>query len=83
LEAQLKLVGPAAQLEPVASAQEQLRELLNVSALNIEIAAVPEVTIHLAHAEGSKCERCWHWEKDVGSHLAHPSLCARCVEALG
>jgi isoleucyl-tRNA synthetase len=32
LEAQLKLVGPAAQLQPALTAQEQLRELLNVSA---------------------------------------------------
>jgi len=36
----------------------------------------------VARAEGSKCERCWHYESDIGSHAAHPTLCGRCVEAL-
>jgi isoleucyl-tRNA synthetase len=32
-----------------------------------------------AHA---KCERCWHWRSDVGSHADHPTLCGRCVSNL-
>jgi isoleucyl-tRNA synthetase len=32
--------------------------------------------------DGQKCERCWHWETDVGQHVEHPTLCARCVEAV-
>jgi isoleucyl-tRNA synthetase len=27
----------------------------------------------------SKCERCWHYVDDVGSHAAHPTVCARCI----
>ena len=38
--------------------------------------------IKLAKADGQKCERCWHWEIDVGSHKEHPTLCGRCVEAV-
>jgi isoleucyl-tRNA synthetase len=33
-------------------------------------------------ADGQKCERCWHWETDVGSTPEHPTICARCVEAV-
>jgi isoleucyl-tRNA synthetase len=33
-------------------------------------------------ADGQKCERCWHWETDVGSHPEHPTICARCVKAV-
>jgi len=33
-------------------------------------------------AEGVKCERCWRWRADVGTDLAHPGLCAECVDAL-
>jgi isoleucyl-tRNA synthetase len=33
-------------------------------------------------AEGQKCERCWHWETDVGSVPDHPTICRRCVEAV-
>jgi len=39
--------------------------------------------IHPASKVGrQKCERCWHWETDVGSHAEHPTLCGRCVEAV-
>ena len=35
----------------------------------------------LARASGhGKCVRCWHHREDVGSHVAHPELCGRCVE---
>jgi isoleucyl-tRNA synthetase len=32
--------------------------------------------------ERQKCERCWHWEMDVGSNAKHPTICGRCVEAV-
>ncbi|WP_411869926.1 isoleucine--tRNA ligase [Vulcanococcus limneticus] len=41
------------------------------------------VTVRIARAEGQKCERCWHYETDIGTHAAHPSLCGRCVAVLG
>ena len=25
-----------------------------------------------------KCERCWHYRADVGTHAEHPGLCGRC-----
>ena len=40
------------------------------------------VTVRIAQAEGQKCERCWHYESDIGQHAAHPSLCGRCVGVL-
>ncbi len=41
------------------------------------------ITVRIARAEGSKCERCWHMETDIGTHASHPALCGRCVEVLG
>ena len=29
-----------------------------------------------------KCERCWHCETDIGQNAEHPTICARCVEAV-
>jgi isoleucyl-tRNA synthetase len=58
---------------------EDFRELLNVS--QVEIVADPKAEL-VVHADGQKCERCWHWELDVGSNAAHPTICARCVEAV-
>jgi isoleucyl-tRNA synthetase len=30
-------------------------------------------------SSGHKCERCWHYSDDVGSHEGHETLCGRCV----
>jgi isoleucyl-tRNA synthetase len=40
------------------------------------------ITVRIAKAAGEKCERCWHYETDIGQHSAHPSLCGRCVTVL-
>ena len=82
LEAQLKLIGPASDLQPVLGHEEELRELLNVSALAIELSEGEKTTVSLTRAEGQKCARCWHWETTVGSHSSHPTICGRCVEAV-
>ena len=29
-----------------------------------------------------KCERCWHYVPDVGSHSEHPTICGRCISNL-
>jgi len=40
------------------------------------------VAVRVAKAAGHKCERCWHYETDIGEHPEHPSLCGRCVAVL-
>ena len=65
---------------------EALRELLNVSQL--EFTATERAdgaagwTPVVTKADGQKCERCWHWETDVGSNPDHPTICGRCVQAI-
>ena len=69
---------------PVVSANvETLREICNVSAviIGVGVTAAPEVRIASEHGR-VKCERCWHWEEDVGSHPGHPGLCGRCARAV-
>lgn len=41
------------------------------------------LTIEVVKAEGTKCDRCWNIRQDVGSQAQHPTLCRRCVEAVG
>jgi isoleucyl-tRNA synthetase len=66
--------------------KESLRELLNVSQLILtgpaEGAEVTIETIEAVKADGQKCERCWHWETDVGIDPEHPLICGRCVAAV-
>ena len=40
------------------------------------------ITARVARAAGEKCERCWHYESDIGQSSTHPTLCGRCVSVL-
>jgi isoleucyl-tRNA synthetase len=70
---------------------DNLTDWLLVSALRIggeapeavlAEATTDDVTVRVARAAGQKCERCWHYETDIGQHSSHPSLCGRCVAVL-
>ncbi|MEN8168651.1 MAG: isoleucine--tRNA ligase [Pseudomonadota bacterium] len=39
-----------------------------------------EIWVAVAASAHQKCDRCWHYCEDVGSHTEHPQLCGRCVE---
>ena len=82
------LPGDAIQLEIVRK-PHLFQEILGVS--NLELSALPAqegkitdvVTVGRASDYGcTKCERCWHWETEVGANAEHPTLCPRCVEAV-
>ena len=38
------------------------------------------VALTVTASNHQKCERCWHYREDVGTHAEHPTLCGRCVE---
>ena len=38
--------------------------------------------IEVTRARGTKCDRCWHYEGDVGRHAEHATVCGRCVGIL-
>jgi isoleucyl-tRNA synthetase len=78
LDAKIELVIP--QVQNQVSDAGLLRELLNVSDLKITIGETASATV--AKAAGQKCERCWHWEMDIGQNADHPTICGRCVKAV-
>ena len=70
---------------------DNLADWLLVSTLRLGGAAPAEVlaeateggiTVRIARAVGEKCERCWHYETDIGQHAAHPTVCGRCAAVL-
>jgi isoleucyl-tRNA synthetase len=79
LEARVILSGPAPLLAAATAEREAARELLNVSQLDVSPSTAPELSVTVEHALGNRCERCWHWEPEVGTHETHPGLCPRCV----
>src|SRR5262249_43281341 len=67
LEAKLILAGADPRLAVARNELEALRELLNVSQLEV-LEGGDGIAIQVIKAAGEKCERCWHWETDVGSN---------------
>jgi isoleucyl-tRNA synthetase len=88
------VIDPILTLEPAfSSVTEEFKELLNISSLKIQIndsenerSANNPNEIHaevsVSKADGQKCERCWHWETDIGQNAEHPTICGRCIEAV-
>lgn len=37
------------------------------------------LSLAIEKSSGEKCERCWHYREDVGSHAEHSTICSRCV----
>jgi len=82
LEAKLVIsVAPKTNAEIAEKFQADFRELVNVSQAKFKLGSILPVC-SVQKADGQKCERCWHWESDIGQNAAHPTICGRCVEAV-
>ncbi len=42
-----------------------------------------EAAVKISRADGTKCERCWNYSTQVGASRDYPTVCERCVAALG
>ena len=81
LEARVTIT--ASDLATAQSHAEPLRELINISQLELNSdSSAPEPACTVTPAAGAKCTRCWRWEENVGENETHPELCGRCVEAV-
>ena len=83
LEAKIRLYikkgGPIADFAADKKVLEEFRELANVSQFEITEESGADLVVR---ADGQKCERCWHWEMDIGKNKEHPTICGRCVAAV-
>ncbi len=82
LEAKIILTGGSAALITLKTDIDSLRELANVSQLEIKGEAGVSDQVSVTKADGQKCERCWHFETDIGQNAEHPTICGRCFEAV-
>jgi isoleucyl-tRNA synthetase len=46
------------------------------------VASEAEEGVVVTPSSHQKCERCWHYRADVGTHADHPGICGRCVSNL-
>jgi isoleucyl-tRNA synthetase len=80
LQAQVSLKAADADRALLGSLGDDLKFVFITSAARVEAGSELKVTV--APAGGTKCERCWHWRDDVGSHAEHPAICGRCASNL-
>jgi isoleucyl-tRNA synthetase len=60
---------------------DQLRYLFIVSQVEVHEGAA--LGVKVSKADGAKCERCWNYSTRVGESDEYPTVCERCVAALG
>ncbi len=80
LEARVRLVAPDSEKPLLESLQPELEELFILS--DLEVLAGSEATVEVSKTPAVRCERCWRHRPEVGSSTAHPTICARCEEAV-
>jgi isoleucyl-tRNA synthetase len=84
LQAKVRLEASGNTLELLQRHQNDLRYLFIVSQVELGTAKEGEdVSITISVADGAKCERCWNYSTRVGESEKYPTVCERCVAALG
>ncbi|XLZ70130.1 isoleucine--tRNA ligase [Massilia sp. SR12] len=79
LQAELEIKAAGDKFKALASLDEDLKFIFITSlAKAVEVAAEADEAVNVAASTAQKCERCWHYRADVGSHADHPGLCGRC-----
>jgi isoleucyl-tRNA synthetase len=82
LDARLVLEVPESMSALLARYQGNLKELLNVSQVEVVPGTGNELVATTLPAEGKKCERCWNYSVLVGEDWRWPTVCERCSAAL-
>ena len=84
LQAEVTLIANPADYALLSSLGQDLQYVFITSAFTLTGGSaeghVP--VIHCQAATAPKCERCWHYRLDVGSHATHPTICGRCISNL-
>ena len=83
LSAVIKIYTSGDDFSLLNSLGDDLRLVLVASEVDlIQVKNSSEKGIFVTPSTHSKCERCWHYRKDVGYKIDHPTICARCVSNL-
>ncbi|MES2075886.1 MAG: isoleucine--tRNA ligase [Pseudomonadota bacterium] len=79
LQAELTIKAAGDKYRLLASLDEDLKFVFITSqAQAVEVETEADEAVEVAASAAAKCERCWHYRADVGSHADHPTLCGRC-----
>jgi isoleucyl-tRNA synthetase len=83
LQAELALKAAGAKYDALASLDDDLKFVFITSQASVEqVGDAAAEAVSVTPSEADKCERCWHYRRDVGHDHAHPGLCGRCTSNL-
>jgi isoleucyl-tRNA synthetase len=80
LQAEVQLIVPADDYALLSSLGQDVKFIFITSAINLIAGGALSVSVN--SSKHTKCERCWHYVEDVGTHAEHPTICGRCVSNL-
>ncbi|MGH8675819.1 MAG: class I tRNA ligase family protein, partial [Burkholderiales bacterium] len=80
LQAEVEFCVDGADYEMLASLGEDLKYVVLTSAARV--VRTEDTRTAATPSRHPKCERCWHYRKEVGAHAEHPGLCGRCISNL-
>jgi isoleucyl-tRNA synthetase len=83
LQAELEFHAAGDAFAAMESLGDDLRFVTITSSAKVyKAASDASQKIVVSSSKYTKCERCWHYRADVGSHAEHPTICGRCVSNL-
>ncbi|MGJ7914585.1 isoleucine--tRNA ligase [Massilia sp. LXY-6] len=83
LQAELALRAAGDKYDALASLDDDLKFVFITSQAAVEkVEDAAQEAVAVTPSTADKCERCWHYRRDVGHDAAHPGLCARCTSNL-
>lgn len=83
LQAEVALQASGDKFDALASLEDDLKFVLITSQASVsKVATAEEESVAVTPSAAQKCERCWHYRADVGSHAEHEGLCGRCFANL-
>lgn len=83
LQAELAIKAAGGKYDLLASLDDDLKFVFITSQANVEqVGDAANEAVAVTPSEAEKCERCWHYRRDVGHDSAHPGLCGRCTSNL-
>ncbi|MBZ2209096.1 isoleucine--tRNA ligase [Massilia soli] len=83
LQAELAIKASGDKYKALASLDQDLKFVFITSSASVEqVAAEADEAVAVTASSAPKCERCWHYRADVGTHAEHAGLCGRCYSNL-
>jgi isoleucyl-tRNA synthetase len=83
LQAEVEIRAAGEKYALLSSLGDDLKFVLITSGAKVtEVPDAAQEAVIVTPSDAEKCERCWHYRRDVGADHAHPGICARCVSNL-